>query len=60
MTSSTRVALVLLTLLAVPVAAEVGDPHSFARATKWRGGFLENTEVVLRKTAVRPATRSVA
>ena len=49
MTRVSTLATVLLTLLAVPVAAEVGDPHSFARATKWRGGFLKNTEVVLRK-----------
>jgi hypothetical protein len=41
-------AFVLLTLLAVPAAAEVGDPHSFGRAMKWRGGFLESEGIVLR------------
>jgi hypothetical protein len=48
MTRVSTFAIVLLTLLAVPVVAEVGDPHSFARATKWRGGFLEDAGIVLR------------
>lgn len=36
----------MLPLLAVPAVAEVGDPHSFGRAMKWRGGFLEDAGVV--------------
>ena len=48
MTRVSRITLVLLTLLAAPAVAQVGDPHSFARATKWRGGFIEDAGIVLR------------
>jgi hypothetical protein len=40
--------MIKLILLATLVAA-VGDPHSFARAVKWRGGFLEDSGIVLRE-----------
>lgn len=49
MTKVSTLAFVLLTLLAVPAAAQVGDAHSFGRAMKWRGGFLANTGIVLRE-----------
>lgn len=43
--------MIKLLLLASIVAAQagVGDPHSYGRAMKWRGGFLDDTGVVLRK-----------
>ena len=37
----------LLALLAEPVAAQVGDPHSFGRPMKWRGGFMTNGGIAL-------------
>lgn len=37
--------------------AAVGDPHSFGRAVKWRGGFLQDTGIVLRTDcSASPAT----
>jgi hypothetical protein len=48
MTRTFALAIALLTLLAVPAAAQVGDAHSFGRPMKWRGGFLSNTGFALR------------
>ena len=47
MTRMFALVVALLTLLAVPVAAQVGDPHSFGRTMKWRGGFLGNGGILL-------------
>ena len=38
-----------------PSITEVGDPHSFGRAVKWRGGFLEDTAIVLRTDCPLPS-----
>jgi hypothetical protein len=47
MTRMFALAIALLTLLAVPAAAQVGDPHSFGRPMKWRGGFLGSNAGIL-------------
>lgn len=41
--------LLLLASILAQVQAGVGDPHSYGRAMKWRGGFLEDTGLVLRR-----------
>lgn len=43
-----------LALLWISTAsAETGDPHSFGRPMKWRGGFLQGSSVMLREDCSR-------